>query len=133
VLYILFFYCILELFLQCCIFYFSIVLWNSSYSVVYFIFLLYFRTLPTVLYILIFLLYFGTLPTVLYNLIFLLYFRTLPTVLYILFFYCILELFLQCCIFYFSIVLWNSSYSVVYFIFAFYFPISSAVYWEREP
>jgi hypothetical protein len=34
--------------------YFSIVLWNSSYSVVYFIFLLYYGTRPTVLYILIF-------------------------------------------------------------------------------
>ena len=65
------------------------------------IFLLYFRTLPTVLYILIFLLYFRTLLTVLYILIFLLYYGTLPTVLYILFFYCILELFLQCCIFWF--------------------------------
>ena len=38
--------------------------------------------------------------------------------LYILFFYCTLELFLQCCISYFSIVFWNSSYSVVYFDFS---------------
>jgi hypothetical protein len=98
--YILFFYWILELIRQCGIFCFSIGFWNSSDSVVYFVFLLDFGTLPTVVYF-----------------VFLLDFRTLPTVWYILFFYWSLEIFRQCSIFCFSIRFWNRSDSVVYFVF----------------
>ena len=87
-------------FRQCGIFCFSIRFWNSSDSVVYFVFLLDFGTLPTVVYF-----------------VFLLDFRTLLTVWYILFFYWILELIRQCGIFCFSIRFWNSSDSVVYFVF----------------
>ena len=45
-----FVYCILELFRQCGILCFSIIFWNCSDSVVFFVFLLYFGTVPTVWY-----------------------------------------------------------------------------------
>ena len=118
------FYCILELFPRCCIFVCYGCRLFSFYD-----FLLYSRTVPTVLYICVlrlsmtfydFLLYSRTVPTVLYICVlrlsivlfydFLLYSRTVPTVLYIcvlrlsivplsMTFYCILELFPRCCIF----------------------------------
>jgi hypothetical protein len=66
--------------------------------VVFVVFLLYFRTVQTVWYLLFF---YCILELFRQCGIFLLYFRTVQTVWYLLFFYCILELFRQCGIFVF--------------------------------
>ena len=129
---ILFFYQILELFRQRGIFCFSIRFWNGSDSVVFYVSLLDFGTVPTVWYFFVFLFDFGTVPTAWYFLLFyqilelfrqcgifffLLDFGTVPTVWYFLFFYQILVLFRQCGIFCFSIRFWYCSNSVVFFVF----------------
>jgi hypothetical protein len=82
--YLLFFYCILELFWQCVICCFSIVFLNCSDSVVFAVFLLYFRTVQTVWY----LLFFYCILELFRQcgiFVFLLYFRTALTVWYLLF------------------------------------------------
>jgi hypothetical protein len=77
-----------------------VVYFGTVSSVVYFVFLLDFRTVPTVWYILELFLQCGIFWNFSYGVV---YFGTVPAVWYI------LELFLQCGIF------WNFSYSVVYF------------------
>ena len=98
----------------------SNVFWNYSDSVVFCVFLLYFGTVPTVLYFVFFycilelfrqcgifcfsIVFWNYSDSVVFC-VFLLYFGTVPTVWYFLFFYCILELF----------------DSVVFFVFLLYF------------